>query len=151
LTHHQVTGIYSACAWRDLRDIMTTITLHHKHHLLHSTRSGNANRLIVIRSPSGLQGICRRLQYLSVGSRFKLCITASVRCPQGYFASSMCCSLFGVTFQVTGIYSASAWRHINEHLHDILGKQSHVLHPSFAWAAVSHSSPLHVSLANATC
>ncbi|WIA33724.1 hypothetical protein OEZ86_006842 [Tetradesmus obliquus] len=25
--------------------------------------------------------------------------------------------------QVTGIYSASAWRHINEHLHDILGKQ----------------------------
>lgn len=25
--------------------------------------------------------------------------------------------------QVTNIYSASSWRHINEHLHDILGKQ----------------------------
>jgi hypothetical protein len=29
---------------------------------------------------------------------------------------------FGL-IQVTGIYSASAWRHINEHLHDVLGKQ----------------------------
>lgn len=29
----------------------------------------------------------------------------------------------GGALQVTGIYSASSWRHISEHLHDILGKQ----------------------------
>lgn len=28
-----------------------------------------------------------------------------------------------LTTQVTGIYPASSWRHISEHLHDILGKQ----------------------------
>ncbi|WIA13573.1 hypothetical protein OEZ85_007140 [Tetradesmus obliquus] len=42
--------------------------------------------------------------------------------------------------QVTGIYSASAWRHINEHLHDILGKQCAEL--GDAQGCLQHSAAL---------
>jgi hypothetical protein len=45
-----------------------------------------------------------------------------------------------LTCQVTGIYSASAWRHINEHLHDILGKQCAEL--GDAQGCLQHSAAL---------